>query len=134
MYGLPLEKRPSHIAKLNGNHWNKGRKASIETKDKLSKMRNGSLNSRSRKTLLFDKDFNFVKEFDYCLGICDYIGSSGKSISNIARRNSKKDIPYHTTRGYYVIQKDDWDSKFKEKELEIKELLKVVRKNKNQYS
>jgi hypothetical protein len=42
MYGLDLEKRPSHIAKINGNHWNKGKVMTIETKEKIkkSKMKN----------------------------------------------------------------------------------------------
>jgi hypothetical protein len=35
MYGLKLEDRPSYKPKLNGNHWNKGRKASKETKNKM---------------------------------------------------------------------------------------------------
>jgi hypothetical protein len=35
MYGLNLEDRPSHKAKLNGNHWNKGRKISEETRNKM---------------------------------------------------------------------------------------------------
>jgi hypothetical protein len=35
MYGLKLEDRPSHKAKLIGNHWNTGRKASEETKNKM---------------------------------------------------------------------------------------------------
>jgi hypothetical protein len=134
MYGLSLELRPSHIAKINGNHWNKGKVASIETKKKLSLMRSGSKNSRSKKTLLFDKEFNLVKEFDYCFSIGDYLNCSHKAVSRTANYNSKKEIPYHTTKGYYIVYKCDWENKFKQKEEEIKKSLKTLKKNKNQYS
>lgn len=109
MYGLPLEEYPSHKAKLSGNHWNKGRKASDETKVILSKQRKGYGNSRARKTLLFDKDFNLVKEFDYCFSIAEYLGSTNRAVSKTANTNSKKEIPYHTTKGYFIIYKDDWE-------------------------
>lgn len=36
MYGLPLEKRPSHIAKISGTHWNKGRRVGEETRKLMS--------------------------------------------------------------------------------------------------
>lgn len=134
MYGLPLEKNPSHNAKLNGCHWNKGRVASIDTIRILSEQRSGSKNSRAKKTLLFDKEFNLVKEFDYCFAISDYIGSSNKAVAKTARTNSTKEIPYHTTKGYFIIYKDDWENKFKEKENEIKEFLKTFTRNKNQFS
>lgn len=134
MYGLPLEKRPSHIAKMNGNHWNKGRVASIDTIKILSEQRSGSKNSRSKKTLLFDNNFNLVKEFTYCFDIANYILSSKKAVSKTANTNSKKEIPYHTTKGYFIIYKDDWENKFKEKENEIKEFLKTFKKKKNQFS
>jgi len=134
MYGLPFDKRPSHIAKLNGNHWNKGRVASISTKKILSEQRVGSGNSRAKKTLLFDKDFNLVKEFDYCFAISDYLGSSNRAVVKTANTNSKKEIPYHTTKGYFIIYKYDWENKFKEKEDEIKEFIKTFKKNKNQFS
>lgn len=134
MYGLPLEQYPSHKAKLRGDHWNIGRTASTSTREKLSKQRTGAGNSRAKKTLLFDKDFNLIKEFDYCFDIANYIKSSTRSVAKTARANSTKDIPYHTTKGYFVIYKEDWDNKFKEKENEIKEFLKAFRKNKNQFS
>jgi hypothetical protein len=134
MYGLPLEVRPSHIAKLKGCHWNKGRVISEETRNLFKKINKGSGNPRSKKTLLFDKDFNLVKEFDYCSGISEYLDISNKAVSKTARTNSKKDIPYHTTKGYFIIYKDDWDNKFKQKESEILEFLKTFRKNKNQFS
>jgi hypothetical protein len=35
MYGRLLEKSPSHLSKINGQHWNKDRKASEETKNKM---------------------------------------------------------------------------------------------------
>lgn len=134
MYGLPIEQYPSHKAKLNGQHWNLGRTASTSTKELLSKQRSGSGNSRAKKTLLFDKDFNLVKEFDYCFDVATYLGSSNKSVTKTARTNSIKDIPYHTTKGYYIIYKDDWENKFKNKENEIREYLKTFKKNKNQFS
>ena len=134
MCGLPLESYPSHKAKQKGGHWNSGRKASDETKKLLSKNNSGSGNNRAKKTLLFDKDFNFIKEFDYCFSISDYIDSTTRAVSKTANINSKKEIPYHTTKGYYIIYKEDWENKFKERESEIKEFLKTFRKNKNQFS
>ena len=134
MYGLPLEDYPSHRAKLKGEHWNIGKTASSLTREILSKQRSGSGNSRAKKTLLFDNKFNLVREFDYCFDIADYIGSTNKAVSKTARTNSTKEIPYHTTKGYFIIYKDDWENKFKEKENEIEEFLKTFRKNKNQFS
>jgi hypothetical protein len=134
MYGLPLELNPSHIAKLNGNHWNKGKKASSETIEKLSKANSGSNNNKAKKTLLFDINFNFIKEFEYCFSIGDYLECSKRSVSKTANTNSKKEIPYHTTKGYYIIYKDDWENKFKQKENEIIKFLKTFKKNKNQFS
>jgi hypothetical protein len=97
-------------------------------------MRTGSKNSRSKKTLLFDSNFEFIQEFDYCFSISSYIESSKRSVSKTANSNSKKEMPYHTTKGYYIIYKDDWDNKFKQKENEIREFLLNFKKNKNQYS
>lgn len=134
MYGLPLEEYPSHKAKLRGDHWNLGRTASEITKDILSKQRVGAGNSRARKTLLFDKNFNLIKEFDFCFDIANYISSTNKAVTKTARTNSQKEIPYHTTKGYYIIYKDDWENKFKDKDLEIREFLKTFKKNKNQFS
>jgi len=90
MFGLPLENYPSHKAKLSDEHWNKGRTASVSTKEILSKQRSGSGNSRAKKTLLFDNNFNLVKEFDCCFGIANYIGSTNKAVSKTANTNSKK--------------------------------------------
>jgi len=134
MYGLPLEKRPSHIAKINGVHWNKGRMISKETKEKFSILRKGDKNNTAKKTLLFDSNFNFINEFSCALYVAEFINANNKSVSKTARENSKKDIPYHTSKGYYIIYKNDWDNKFKEKENEIKEFLKTFKKNKNQFS
>jgi hypothetical protein len=132
MYGLPLEKRPSHIAKLNGNHWNKGRIISEETRNIFKEINKGEGNPRSKKTLLFDKDFNLIKEFDYCFAISDYLDSSNRAVAKTARTNSTKEIPYHTTKGYFIIYKDDWENKFKEKEDEIRKFLKTfVKKQKS---
>lgn len=134
MFGLPLENYPSHKAKLRDEHWNKGRTASVSTKEILSKQRSGSGNSRAKKTLLFDNNFNLVKEFDCCFDIANYIGSTNKAVSKTASTNSKKEIPYHTTKGYFIIYKDDWENKFRERENEIREFLKTFKKNKNQFS
>lgn len=134
MYGLPLEKRPSHIAKLNGNHWNKGRIISEKTRNIFKEINKGEGNPRSKKTLLFDKDFNLVKEYNCCSYIAEFLSSMKKTIRKTANMNSKKEIPYHTTKGYFIIYKDDWENKFKQKENEIKEFLKTFRKNKNQFS
>ena len=133
MYGLPLEKRPSHIAKINGNHWNKGRVISEETRNIFKEINKGEGNPRSKKTLLFDKDFNLVEEYNCCLYISDYINSTKRAVSKTANTNGKKDIPYHTTKGYYIIYKDDWDNKFKGRENEIREYLKTFKKNRNQF-
>lgn len=134
MYGLPLEDYPSHKAKLRGEHWNLGRTASTSTREILSKQRSGSGNNRAKKTLLFDNNFNLIKEFDCCFDIADYIGSTNRAVSKTASTNSKKETPYHTTKGYFIIYKDDWENRFKEKENEIREFLKTFRKNKNQFS
>lgn len=134
MYGLPLEQYPSHKAKLRGEHWNLGRTASSSTREILSKQGTGAGNNRAKKTLLFDKDFNLVREFDYCFDIANYLNTSNKSVAKTARTNSTKNIPYHTTKGYYIIYKDDWENKFKNKENEIREFLKTFKKNKNQFS
>ena len=134
MYGLPLEQYPSHKSKLRGDHWNLGRTASSSTRDILSNQRSGAGNNRAKKTLLFDKDFNLVKEFDYCFDIANYLNTSNRSVAKTARTNSTKDIPYHTTKGYYIIYKDDWENKFKNKENEIREFLKTFKKNRNQFS
>jgi hypothetical protein len=135
MYGLPIEEYPSHKAKLRGEHWNMGRTASISTKELLSKQRTGASNSRAKKALLFDKDFNLVKEFDYCFDISDYIDSTKRAVSKTASTNAKEEkYPYHTTKGYYIIYKYDWETKFKNKENEIREYLRTFKKNKNQFS
>jgi hypothetical protein len=133
MYGLPLEKRPSYIAKLNGNHWNKGRIISEKTRNIFKEINKGEGNPRSKKTLLFDKDFNLVKEYNCCSYIAEFLSSMKKTIRKTANMNSKKEIPYHTTKGYFIIYKEDWDNKFKEKENDIKEFLKTFKKNKNQF-
>ena len=133
MYGLPLEDYPSHKAKMTGNHWNSGKTASHVTKDFLSRIKRGSGNSRAKKTLLLDSDFNIIKEFDFCFDVSSYIGSTNGSVSKTARYNSREEYPYHTTRGYYIIYRDDWENKFKERQNDIKEFLKTFRKNKNQY-
>ena len=128
MYGLPLEKNPSHIAKLKGKHWNNGRIASNSTKDLFSKIMSGHNNPRAIPTLLFDKDFNFIKEFECCLYLCNYLNMSKAVARKNARKNSQKEIPCHTTNGYFIIYKNDWENKFKHKKNEIKEFLKTLKK------
>lgn len=54
MYGLPLEERPSHKAKINGNHWNSGRIASNETKNKMSNSRMGENNPKAKTVIKMD--------------------------------------------------------------------------------
>lgn len=51
MYGLPLEERPSHKAKINGNHWNLGKKAKEETLKKMS-INNARENNPKAKTVI----------------------------------------------------------------------------------
>lgn len=50
MYGLKLEDRPSHKAKIIGKHWNIGRKASEQTKLKMSE--NNRLNNPNAKCVV----------------------------------------------------------------------------------
>jgi hypothetical protein len=51
MYGLSLKERPSHKAKINGNHWNLGRKANDETLKKMS-INNTRENNPNAKTVV----------------------------------------------------------------------------------
>jgi hypothetical protein len=53
MYALKLEDRPSHKAKLNGNHWNKGRKISEETRNKFKE--NGKLRIKKEIVVINSK-------------------------------------------------------------------------------
>lgn len=133
MWKRPLERSPSHLSKLTGQHWNKGRKASEESKERMRQQRGGAKNSTAKKTLLFDSSFEIVKEFGCCLDVSHYIGASKKAAAKTALTNSRSDIPYHTTKGYYIIYKDDWVSRFESRQLEIKEFLKNFKKNKNQH-
>lgn len=54
MYGLSLEERPSHIAKINGNHWNSGKKASKETLEKMSKNNTRENNPKAKSVIKMD--------------------------------------------------------------------------------
>jgi len=65
MRGLKLDEYPSHKSKLSGNHWNKGRKASDDTKKKMSNARKGSNNSRSYKVGKYDIKGDLVEVYDY---------------------------------------------------------------------
>jgi len=134
MYGRPLEENPSHLAKLSGKHWNKGRSASNELKEKLSDMRKGSGNSRAKSTLLFDGSLNLLDEFDCCKYLAESINSSVKSCQLTAKRNSDKDFPYHTTKEFIIIYKEDWENKFSNRIDEIRNFLSNHKKNKNQFS
>jgi hypothetical protein len=65
MRGLRLEEYPSNKSKLSGNHWNKGRMASEETKKKMSITRRGSNNSRSYKVGKYNVNGDLVEVYDY---------------------------------------------------------------------
>lgn len=134
MYGRPLEKNPSHLSKLSGEHWNKGRKADDELRKKFSEQRKGHKNKTSKVTLLFDINFNLVGEFQCGLYASEYLGVSGKVICRNARLNGSKEIPYHLTKGHILIYKEDWENKFKQKQDEIIEFLKNYNFVKNQYT
>ena len=86
-------------------------------------MMRGGNNTKAKQTLLFDSEFNFIKEFDCCFDVSDYIGSTKRAVSKNARTNGKSDIPYHRTKGHHIIYNIDWESKFKEKD--IKEFLNI---------
>lgn len=68
MYGLKLEERPSHIAKLNGNHWNKGRKPSEDTLKKMRINNTRENNPKAKEVIKMDLDGN---ELDSYLTIVD---------------------------------------------------------------
>jgi hypothetical protein len=65
MKGLKLNEYPSNKSKLNGNHWNKGRKASQEIKDKMSESRKGKNNPRSYKVGKYNKLGELIEVYDY---------------------------------------------------------------------
>lgn len=134
MYGRPLEKNPSHLSKLSGKHWNKGRKANDELRSKFSEQRKGHKNVRSKVTLLFDKELNLIGEFKCSLYAANYLNIGKRTISKNARLNGDKEIPYHLTKDHIAIYKDDWENKFKQKEKEIIEFLKEYKFVKNQYT
>jgi len=62
-FGIKKEDTPSN--KMKGeSHWNFGRKASEETREKMRKYNKGSNNGNSKKILQFDLDGNFLKEWE----------------------------------------------------------------------
>lgn len=65
MRGLKLEEYPSHKSKLSGNHWNKGRRASEETKKKMRTSRSGANNSRSYKVGKYNLNGDLIEVYDY---------------------------------------------------------------------
>ena len=134
MYGLPLEKRPSHIAKINGNHWNIGRKASAETKKKFSSLRAGHLNPKSRRVCLLDDNFQLINIFDCIKYAAEFVGASRGSATISVSKNSKGDLPYHTTKDHYFIYESDWESRFKDIQDQLRIDLKKVKRYKNQYT
>jgi len=64
MRGLRLDEYPSHKSKLSGNHWNKARKASEETKKKMSITRAGSGNPRSYRVGKYNLDGSLIKIYN----------------------------------------------------------------------
>lgn len=63
MYGLKLEERPSHIAKLNGKHWNKGRKASDDTLKKMRINNARENNPKAKEVIKMDLDGNELDSY-----------------------------------------------------------------------
>jgi hypothetical protein len=80
MYGLKLEDRPSHKAKLNGNHWNKGRKISEETRNKMKE--NGKLRDKKEIVVINPKT---LEEIDV-LTIYDLIAKYNIKIKSLVYR------------------------------------------------
>jgi hypothetical protein len=105
MYGLSLEQSPSHIAKINGNHWNKGKTMSEQHKELLKKLRIERLPIIQK----IDKiSFNVLDE----LKILDMVEKYGLSYQRLffCLNNGGEH------KGYY------W--KYKEKELVFKKTLR----------
>lgn len=64
-FGIKLEENPSHKAKEKGEHWNKGRKASDQTKSKFSELKRGKKNPRSYRVGKFDLLLNLIEIYDF---------------------------------------------------------------------
>lgn len=90
-YGVKLDENPSHIAKENGEHWNKGRVASDETRSKISKQRNGKLNAMAYKVGKFDLLSNLIETYDYAK---DCAIKNGINYSHFINRVIKKSKPH----------------------------------------
>lgn len=65
MKGLKLYEYPSNKSKLSGEHWNKGRKASQETREKMSESRRGQHNSNSYKVGKYNKEGDLIEIYEY---------------------------------------------------------------------
>jgi hypothetical protein len=105
MYGLKLEERPSHIAKLNGSHWNLGKTMSENHKKILKKLR------EDRLPIIQQIDKRTFEVLDE-LQIFDIIKKYGLSYNRLYFCLTKGG----EHRGYY------W--KYKEKELVLKKTLR----------
>jgi hypothetical protein len=64
-FGIKLEETPSHKAKEEGCHWNKGIKRSDDLKLKWSEQRAGSKNIKAFPIYQYDLDNNLVAEYSY---------------------------------------------------------------------
>lgn len=97
MYGLKLEDRPSHKAKLNGNHWNKGKKF---TKERIDNMKE---NFKSRvKRLIVMIDSKTLEEIDI-LNINDILNKYEFKTKSLIYRCIKYGGTY---KGYYFRYND----------------------------
>ncbi len=87
MYGLSLEERPSHKAKINGNHWNTGRKASEETLKKMSINNSRENNPKAKSVIKMDL---YDNELDVYLTIVEAAEKNNiKHKSSISRACKK---------------------------------------------
>jgi hypothetical protein len=102
MYGLSLQERPSHKAK-GENHWNRGRKATDETKGKMSKARIGAKNSRTKKISQYDLAGNLVKVYD---SLYEAINGTGFT-KNLLRSCKNNHLTAHGYKWVYTDQKQN---------------------------
>lgn len=65
MKGLKLHEYPSNKSKLSGKHWNEGKKASPETREKMSESRKGQNNSNSYRVGKYNKEEDLIEIYGY---------------------------------------------------------------------